>query len=96
MPNYGGGNVAPTGRRLTIGDPDSPDIVLDASPGKFLPEREQIESFIDHLLCCAGRGLALSQGPTLIRFDPDVVREGLDATAAQSVAAELLSLPATH
>jgi len=46
-----------TGRRLTIGHPDSPDIVLDASPGLFLPaKREQIEQFIDQLLAAlAGR-----------------------------------------
>lgn len=51
-----GGQVV-TGRRLTIGDPDSPDIVLDASPGVFLPDkREQIEQFIDQLLAAlAGR-----------------------------------------
>jgi hypothetical protein len=46
-----GTQQASTGRRLTIGDPESLDIVLDASPGKFLPDkRKQIESFIDHLL----------------------------------------------
>jgi hypothetical protein len=45
---YDGGEVATTGRRLTIGDPESPDIELDASPGKLLPE--EIESFIDRLL----------------------------------------------
>jgi hypothetical protein len=56
--HYNGGNQpASTGRRLTIGDPDSPDIVLDASPGLFLPEkRAQIEQFIDQLLAAlAGR-----------------------------------------
>lgn len=52
-----GSNRAYTGRRLTIGDPDNPDVVLDASPGRFLPEkRVQIEHFIDQLLATlAGR-----------------------------------------
>jgi hypothetical protein len=46
-----------TGRRLTIGRPDNPDIVLDASPVVFLPDkRQQIEQFIDQLLAAlAGR-----------------------------------------
>jgi hypothetical protein len=46
-----------TGRRLTMGDPDNPDIVLDASPGRFLPDkRAEIEQFIDELLAAlAGR-----------------------------------------
>jgi hypothetical protein len=50
-------DAAYAGRRLTIGPKDEPDIVLDASPGQFPPEkRVQIEQFIDQLLTAlAGR-----------------------------------------
>jgi hypothetical protein len=51
------GRVTDSGRRLTIGHRDKPDVVLDASPGRSLPEkRAQIEHFIDQLLAAlAGR-----------------------------------------
>jgi hypothetical protein len=47
------GMVTTSGRRLTIGQ----DVDLDASPGRFLPDkRKQIEDFIDQLLAVvAGR-----------------------------------------
>ena len=46
-----GAQRASTGRRLTIGDAESPEIVLDASPGHFLlDKRAEVEQFIDQLL----------------------------------------------
>ena len=46
-----------TGRQLVIGDPNRPDIMLDASPGRFPPDKcVQIEQFIDQVLAAlAGR-----------------------------------------
>jgi hypothetical protein len=51
------GGITDSGRRLSIGPWDSPDVVLDASPGRFSAEkRAQIEGFIDELLAAlAGR-----------------------------------------
>jgi hypothetical protein len=51
------GKVTDSGRRLSIGDPARPHIVLDASPGRFSADkRAQIEQFIDDLLAAvAGR-----------------------------------------
>jgi hypothetical protein len=45
------GKTTDSGRRLTIGPTDSPEVVLDASPGRFpIDKRVQIEHFIDELL----------------------------------------------